>query len=39
MRTAGELDIEVGMFNSPGWTQAGGPWGETRRVDAIPEWF
>ncbi|MDD3038343.1 glycosyl hydrolase [Bacteroides sp.] len=26
VKTAGELDIEVGMFNSPGWTQAGGPW-------------
>lgn len=26
LKTAGNLDIEVGMFNSPGWTQAGGPW-------------
>lgn len=26
VKTAGELGIEVGMFNSPGWTQAGGPW-------------
>ncbi len=26
LKTAGELGIEVGMFNSPGWTQAGGPW-------------
>jgi hypothetical protein len=25
MKTAGELDIEVGMFNCPGWSQAGGP--------------
>ncbi|MDR1594512.1 MAG: glycoside hydrolase family 2 [Prevotellaceae bacterium] len=26
MKTAGELDIEVGMFNSPGWSHSGGPW-------------
>lgn len=26
VKTAGELGIEVGMFNSPGWSQAGGPW-------------
>lgn len=26
LRTAGELDIELGIFNSPGWSQAGGPW-------------
>jgi hypothetical protein len=26
MKTAGELDIEVGMFNCPGWSQSGGPW-------------
>ncbi len=25
-RTATELDIEVGMFNCPGWSQSGGPW-------------
>ena len=25
-RTAGELDIEVGLFNCPGWSQSGGPW-------------
>ena len=24
--TAGELDIEVGLFNCPGWSQSGGPW-------------
>ncbi len=27
-KTAGELDIEIGMFNSPGWSQSGGPWVE-----------
>lgn len=26
LKRAGELDIEIGMFNSPGWSQAGGPW-------------
>ncbi len=25
-RTAGELDIEVGLFNCPGWSQSGGSW-------------
>lgn len=24
--TASELDIEVGLFNCPGWSQSGGPW-------------
>jgi hypothetical protein len=26
LKTAAELDIEIGVFNSPGWSQAGGPW-------------
>ena len=26
LKRAGELGIEVGMFNSPGWSQSGGPW-------------
>lgn len=26
LKTATELDIEIGMFNCPGWSQAGGPW-------------
>jgi hypothetical protein len=26
LKTAAELDIEIGIFNSPGWSQAGGPW-------------
>ena len=26
MKTAGELGIEIGMFNCPGWSQSGGPW-------------
>jgi hypothetical protein len=26
LKTAGDLDIEIGMFNCPGWSQSGGPW-------------
>jgi alpha-L-rhamnosidase len=26
LKTAAELDIEVGLFNCPGWSQSGGPW-------------
>ena len=26
VKTAGELDIEIGAFNCPGWSQSGGPW-------------
>ena len=26
LKAAGELDIEVGLFNCPGWSQSGGPW-------------
>lgn len=26
LKKASELGIEIGMFNSPGWSQAGGPW-------------
>lgn len=26
MKKAGELGIEVGMFNCPGWSHSGGPW-------------
>ena len=26
LKKAGELGIEIGIFNSPGWTQSGGPW-------------
>ena len=26
MKTATELGIDIGMFNSPGWSQSGGPW-------------
>ena len=26
LKKATELNIEIGIFNSPGWSQAGGPW-------------
>lgn len=26
LKKAGELNVEIGFFNSPGWSQAGGPW-------------
>ncbi len=26
VRTAAEKGIEIGLFNSPGWSQSGGPW-------------
>ncbi|MCG6188457.1 glycosyl hydrolase [Maribellus maritimus] len=26
LKTATELGIDIGIFNSPGWSQSGGPW-------------
>lgn len=26
LKTASELNIEIGIFNCPGWSQSGGPW-------------
>lgn len=26
IREAGRLGIDIGLFNSPGWSQSGGPW-------------
>jgi len=26
LKTASKLNIEIGIFNSPGWSQSGGPW-------------
>ncbi|MEH6307934.1 glycosyl hydrolase [Olivibacter sp. CPCC 100613] len=26
LKKASELGIEIGLFNSPGWSQSGGPW-------------
>lgn len=34
LKKATELGIDIGMFNSPGWSQSGGPWikaGQTMR--------
>lgn len=31
LKTATELDIEIGLFNSPGWSQSGGPWVKTEQ--------
>lgn len=32
LKRASELDIEIGMFNSPGWSQSGGPWISDRQT-------
>ncbi|MDR0620020.1 MAG: glycoside hydrolase family 2 [Bacteroidales bacterium] len=32
LKKASELDIEIGMFNCPGWSQSGGPWIETNQA-------
>lgn len=32
LKTATELDIEIGIFNSPGWSQSGGPWVKTEQA-------
>lgn len=29
LKTATALNIEIGIFNSPGWSQSGGPWIKT----------
>lgn len=34
LKTAADLDIEIGIFNSPGWSQSGGPW--IRPAQAMP---
>jgi hypothetical protein len=34
LKTATRLDIKIGLFNGPGWSQSGGPWvkpGQTMR--------
>jgi hypothetical protein len=31
LKTAARLDIEIGLFNSPGWTQSGGPWVKSKQ--------
>ncbi len=40
LKKATELNIEVGLFNSPGWSQSGGPWvtpGESMRYLSTTE--
>ncbi|WP_157986276.1 glycosyl hydrolase [Chitinophaga alhagiae] len=32
IRTAGRLGIDIGLFNSPGWSQSGGPWVQPRQA-------
>lgn len=36
LKTAGKLDIEMGLFNCPGWSQSGGPW--VRPEEAMHNW-
>ena len=36
LKTAGELDIEMGLFNCPGWSQSGGPW--VKPEEAMRNW-
>lgn len=31
LKTATKLGIEIGIFNSPGWSQSGGPWVKTKQ--------
>lgn len=31
LKKATELNIEIGIFNSPGWSQSGGPWIEPKQ--------
>ena len=42
LKTASELGIEIGIFNSPGWSQSGGPWvkpEQSMRYLASKEYF
>ena len=32
LKTATEEDVEIGIFNSPGWSQSGGPWVNSKRA-------
>lgn len=36
LKTAGELGIEMGLFNCPGWSQSGGPW--VKPEEAMRNW-
>jgi len=40
IREAGRLGVDIGLFNSPGWSQSGGPWvkpEQTMRYLTAPE--
>ncbi|MBN2291748.1 MAG: hypothetical protein JXM70_04945, partial [Pirellulales bacterium] len=40
VREGGHVGVDIGMFNSPGWSQSGGPWvkpHEAMRYVALPE--
>ena len=32
LKRAGELNITIGIFNAPGWSQSGGPWVKTSQA-------
>lgn len=32
LKTATEENVEIGIFNSPGWSQSGGPWVDSSRA-------
>ena len=36
IREGGRLGVDIALFNSPGWSQSGGPWIKPRAGDAIP---
>ena len=36
-KTAGELGIEMGIFNCPGWSQSGGPWVTKEDAQIAPD--
>ena len=36
LKTAGQLGIEMGIFNCPGWSQSGGPW--IKPEEAMRNW-
>ncbi len=40
IREGGRLGVDIGLFNSPGWSQSGGPWvtpGQAMRHVVLPE--
>lgn len=37
LKTTGELGIEMGIFNCPGWSQSGGPWVAKEDAQIAPD--